>query len=249
MTDTIGYRAVIGALVPYTNTTVEAEFATITPPGVVNATARIKNYPRPTHDEEAYAKFMAQGPHHLEETIETVTPAEPDLIILGHSIDSFAGGVKGATKLQEHLSSHAKVCPVLVPSLALRDALHALGGGRRLAVLTPYLKPGGDQAAAFLKDAGFDVKRVKNLACKTAVAIARVKEDELRDSIRELDGGDVDAIVQVGTNLPFQAVAAEAEPFVRKPVLSINTASYWRALRMMKINDQMLGKGRLLEKH
>ncbi|MBM3504026.1 MAG: hypothetical protein FJX65_09130 [Alphaproteobacteria bacterium] len=249
MTDTIGFRAVIGALVPYTNTTVEAEFAAITPPGVVNATARIKNYPRPTHDDAAYAKFMAQGPQHLEETIDTVVPAEPDLIVLGHSIDSFAGGVKGATALTKKLSDHAKRCPVLVPSLALSDALAALGGCKHLAVLTPYLKPGGDQAAAYLKDAGFDVKRVKNLACPTAVAIARVPEQTLRDSIKELDGGDVDAIIQVGTNLPFQAVAAEAEPFVKKPVLSINTATYWRALRSLGIHDRMIGKGWLLERH
>ncbi|MSO65372.1 MAG: arylmalonate decarboxylase [Alphaproteobacteria bacterium] len=249
MTDTIGYRAVIGALVPYTNTICQAEFEALKPEGVVNATARIKNYPRPTHDEEAYRQFMAKGPHHLEETIDTVTPAEPDLILLGHSIDSFAGGVKGATALQERLSKHAKVCPVLVPSLALRDALHALGGCKRLAVLTPYLKPGGDQAAAFLTDAGFQVQRVKNLACKTGVAIARVSHDEMRNAVRELDGADVDAIVQAGTNLAFQSVAAEAEPFVRKPVLSINTAVYWYGLRFLKINDRLHGFGRLMQNH
>ncbi|MEK9946438.1 MAG: hypothetical protein VW999_10675 [Alphaproteobacteria bacterium] len=249
MTDVLGYRAKIGLMVPFTNTIVQPEYEAITPVGVTNHTARIPNRPRPTDDDDAYRKTMEEGAVGTEEVIDRLTPAALDMIILGHSIDSFGGGLKGATAFQKRLTEHAKVCPVMVPSLALKDAVEKLvAPGCRVSVLTPYLTPGGDQACDFMESAGFKVMRRKDFRCKTALAIAAVTEDESRAAIRELNGDDVDAIVQCGTNLPFQRVAAEAEFFLKKPVLSINTASYWAALRQLDIDDKVYGFGSLLEK-
>ncbi len=249
MTDVIGYRAKIGLMLPFTNTIVQPECEAITPVGVTNHTARIPNRPRPTDSDEAYRKAMEEGAVGTEAVIDRLTPAATDLILLGHSIDSFRGGLAGATALQDRLTRHAAICPVLVPSLALKAAVEKLASpGCRVSVLSPYLKPGGDQACDFMESAGFKVIRRKDFSCKTALDIAAVTEDESRAAIRELDGDDVDAIVQCGTNLPFQRVAAEAEFFLKKPVLSINTASYWAALRHLGIDDKVYGFGTLLER-
>lgn len=249
MTDVLGYRAKIGLLVPFTNTIVQPEYEAITPVGVTNHTARIPNRPRPTHSDEAYRKAMEDGAVGTEDVIDRLTPAALSAIILGHSIDSFRGGLEGATAFQERLTAHAKVCPVLVPSIALKDAVEKLvAPGCRVSVLTPYLKPGGDQACGFMESAGFQVMRRKDFRCQTALEIAAVTEDDSRAAIRELNADDVDAIVQCGTNLPFQRVAAEAEFFLKKPVLSINTASYWGAMRHLGITDRVYGYGTLLEK-
>ena len=77
--------------------------------------------------------------------------------------------------------------------------------------------------------------------------IAAVPAGVVRDSFRALDGDDVDAIVQVGTNLSAVAVAAAAEAWLGKPVLAINVATYWHALRQAGITDGVAGYGRLLE--
>jgi len=53
--------------------------------------------------------------------------------------------------------------------------------------------------------------------------------------------------VQVGTNLAMAEVAAMAELWLGKPVIAINTATYWHALRQSGIPDQIAGFGRLLE--
>ena len=45
------------------------------------------------------------------------------------------------------------------------------------------------------------------------------------------------------------ASAAAAELWLGKPVIAINTATYWHALRANGIRDQMAGFGRLLEEH
>ena len=74
-------------------------------------------------------------------------------------------------------------------------------------------------------------------------------ESRLRDVLRQLDGPDVDAIVQVGTNLSMIRLAAAAELWLGKPVIAINTATYWHALRANGIQDRIAGFGSLLEKY
>jgi maleate isomerase len=64
--------------------------------------------------------------------------------------------------------------------------------------------------------------------------------------LKELDGDDVDAIIQVGTNLSMVRLAAAAEMWLGKPIIAINTATYWHALRTNGIKDQMDGFGRLM---
>ena len=60
---------------------------------------------------------------------------------------------------------------------------------------------------------------------------------------------EVDAVVQVGTNLAMGEVAAMAEFWLDKPVLAINTATYWYALRYNNIKDKVYGWGKLLAEH
>ena len=62
-----------------------------------------------------------------------------------------------------------------------------------------------------------------------------------------LDGNDIDAILQVGTNLSMMRLAAAAELWLGKPVIAINTATYWHPLRQNGIADKVQGLGRLLE--
>ena len=58
---------------------------------------------------------------------------------------------------------------------------------------------------------------------------------------------DIDAILQVGTNLANAAVAAEAERWLGKPVLAMNVVTYWDALRRCGVEDRVFGYGRILE--
>jgi len=64
-----------------------------------------------------------------------------------------------------------------------------------------------------------------------------------------VNGPDVDAILQVGTNLAMARLAAIAEFWLDKPVLAINTATYWWALRQNGIEDKVDGFGSLLLQH
>ena len=62
-----------------------------------------------------------------------------------------------------------------------------------------------------------------------------------------IDGDDVDAIVQCGTNLSTVDVFPTLEHMLEKPLIPINVATVWHALRACGVEDKVTGKGRLLE--
>jgi maleate isomerase len=112
--------------------------------------------------------------------------------------------------------------------------------------VTPYQPVGDKNVVRFFSDLGFEVAAIKGLRCPTAIAIAHVTQDELRNSLMEVNKPDVDALVQVGTNLSMVSLADEAERWLGKPVIAINAATYWMALRDNGIQDKVYGCGRLL---
>jgi len=131
---------------------------------------------------------------------------------------------------------------------ACRMALEAFGA-ERIAVFSPYQPVADRQVSRFFTEAGFSVAAVTGLRCDSATSIADVHPPELVEVIDQIDDNSVDAIVQVGTNLSFVGQAAELEAELGKPVLAINVATLWHALRATGINDQIEGYGRLLAEH
>jgi maleate isomerase len=133
---------------------------------------------------------------------------------------------------------------------ACRAALRAYGKSvKRLGVVTPYMPIGDRQVVRFFTECGYKVVNLLGFKCKSPTAIAAVSKGELRNAINRVNRGKVDAIVQVGTNLACAEVAAMAEFWLGKPVLAINTATYWYALRQYGIKDKIPGWGSLLAEH
>ena len=98
-----------------------------------------------------------------------------------------------------------------------------------------------------MSDHGIETVADTCLRCPSWTSIAQVPTTTLRTELRKLDGDNVDALVQVGTNLSMVRLAAAAELYLGKPVIAINTATYWNALRQNGITDQIAGFGRLME--
>jgi maleate cis-trans isomerase len=104
---------------------------------------------------------------------------------------------------------------------------------------------------------GVERRRVDVLEqLETAKAVRRFEQRELDVIAVEsdgcvgpltADGVEPDAIVQVGTNLSMVGLAAEAERWLHKPVIAINAATWWMALRANGIEDKFYGYGRMFE--
>ena len=100
----------------------------------------------------------------------------------------------------------------------------------------------------YFEEAGFTIPRLIGLKCPSPVQIAHTPQSVIVETLRALDGDDVDAIVQVGTNLAAISVCAEAERWLHKPVLAINAVTYWDALRRSGVDDRVTGFGSVLER-
>jgi maleate isomerase len=247
MTDSLGFRRKFGVVAPSTNTAVQPEYDAMRPPGVTNHFGRIHIPNDPIKNDEDFNQLMVNIRAAMFAAIDRVMTCEPDYLILGMSSETFWDGLEGSQRLHERVEAHAGV-KVAMGSDASQSALKRLGNIKRIGVITPYMPLGDEQVRRFFTDCGFEIVRLKGLCCDSPVAIAHVSERTLRDAILEVNGPDVDAVIQVGTNLVMAQLAGLAEFWLDKPVLAINTATYWYALRQNGIDDRRDGFGSLLSR-
>jgi maleate isomerase len=247
MTDSLGYRKKFAVIAPSTNTSVQPELDAMAPRGVTNHFGRIAIPNDPIDNDDDFNQLMHNIRASMMETIDRVMTCEPDYLIMGMSSETFWDGLEGSQRLRERVEQRAGV-KVAMGSDASQAALKRYGA-RRLGVITPYMPVGDAQVRRFFEDCGFEIVRLKGLKCASPVKIAHVSERELRDAIIEVNRPDVDAIIQVGTNLAMARLAGIAEFWLGKPVLAINTCIYWWALRENGIGDKIDGFGSLLLDH
>lgn len=243
--DSLGWRAKVGIVMPSTNTTVQPECEALRPKGVTNHVARVHIEERKLTSEQVFLEHVAAMRAGITDAIAQVMTCDPAHLVMGVALEAFWGGVKAAEELEASLREQSGV-GISMGSTAAAAALNAFGA-KRIAVLTPHQPRGDEMVRQYLEEAGFEIVRLTGLKCASPRLIAHVQPDELRKAFLALDGNDVDAILQVGTNLAGMAVAAEAERWLGKPVLSMNAITYWHALRALGLDDKVEGHGRILE--
>jgi maleate isomerase len=248
MTDSLGPRLKVGVVVPSTNTSAQPELDALRPAGVTNHTGRMLINDDSMVDEPGFDHVMRSIRDSTHPAIRSVVSCNPDTVIIGVSPESYWDGPGSHAAVLASMREAAGGLPVVMSPDAI-DAALAVHDAKRVAVITPYLPVGDDSVSRFFTDSGYDVVRVHGLGMPSPAKISHVSEVQLRDAVREVDGDDVDAIVQVGTNVAMSRLAAAAEFWIGKPVLSNNTVLYWHALRRNGITDRITGFGSLLSEH
>ncbi|OPC79661.1 arylmalonate decarboxylase [Embleya scabrispora] len=247
MTDALGWRRKLAVIAPSTNTIVEPDFHAMSVPGVTAHFGRIHIHDQDMNGDEGMNHLLEQIRAGIAAACERVLTCEPDAVVMGMSAETFWGGVEGNRAFVDHISRITGL-PVTTGAEACRRALE-LHEAKRIAVVTPYQPVGDANVYQFFTELGFDVVGVHGLRCPTAVSIAHVDEDTLRTALITVNAPDVDAIVQCGTNLSMIRLADEAERWLGKPVIAINAATWWLALRSNGITDTVHGAGSLLRDH
>jgi maleate isomerase len=245
MTDVLGWRRKFGVIGPSTNTIVQPDFDDMRPPGVTNHYSRIftPNADAVSNDSFRAATDVIAG--NVLDAVRSVMTCAPHYLVMGMSAVTFIKGAKGADAFMRQVEETAGV-KISIGSHASTAALRRYGGVRRIAVLSPYWPVMNIEVIRYFNDMGYEVVRDICLQCRSWIQIAEQTTDTLRAALIKLDGDDVDAIVQVGTNLSMVRLAAATEIWLGKPIIAINTATYWHALRANGIEDRLEGFGRLL---
>jgi maleate isomerase len=245
MRTVLAHRQVFGVIVPSTNTVVEDEYYRARPPGVSFHAGRILIEDEDLGGDDVFETFLTSLRAQLARAVESVMTCRPDHIVMGMSAETFWGGADGNAEFEAWVRELSGL-RVTTGASACRAALTALGV-RRIGVITPYQPVADEQVRRYFEQIGFEVTAVHGLRCDSATSIAQVPPERIEAAFRAVDGPDVDALVQAGTNLPVVDVAVGLERTLGKPVLPINTATLWHALRTCGIDDRIADRGLLLE--
>lgn len=248
MPDSLGSRLKIGIIAPASNTVVQPECDGMRPRGVSNHMGRVLIPDSPVDSEAEFANLMSGIRNSIEGALDSVMACAPSTVVLAMSAETFWEGTLDPAALQAHLESrtHARV---ILGGTACQLAMQRYGGVRRISLITPYMPSGDAQVRKSFADIGFEVVNLLGLKCNSPLLMAHESPERLRRAVREVDDPSVELILQVGTNLAFAKVAAEAEGWLGKPVLAVNTCAYWQALRTNGIDDKIDGYGSLLSEH
>ncbi|HBH89812.1 hypothetical protein [Ponticaulis sp.] len=246
MTDSLGFRKKFAVIAPSTNTSVQPEYDDMRPYGVTNHFERIHIPDTKVFDDDSFMEMINNIRNATMDSVDTAMTMDPDCVVMGMSAETFWDGADGAERLQKKMEEKTGGVPVVMGSHAVEAAIKAYGGIKKLGIVTPYAPVGDANVKRFFEDLGYEVVHIKGLASPSPMLIAHEPPQKLKHAAIEVSEG-VDAIIQAGTNLAFGKVATMAEFWLEKPVIAINTATYWHALRTNGINDRMPGFGHLLE--
>jgi len=208
----------VGVIIPSSNTTVEADFMRKLPTGVTVHAARM---------------FLAETTAEAERRMifDHVPMAVADLATLRPHVVTFActsgGAVLGAEGEAKLIGDIAREtgAPVVSTNDAVGRAIEQ-EGGRRIAVLTPYIDELNDAIGAGLERRGLDVVHIAGLGMTDNFGISSVTPREIvAFAERALASCSFDLLFVSCTN--FRAV--EARPLLQQrfgvPVVTSNQAT------------------------
>ncbi len=252
----IAPRAQIGVIIPATNTGVEYDLQKFIVEGITWHPSRfwveLRDWAQAVEDsgkpvDEVFEDFLEKIRSEVPLAIRNVLSAKVDHIMIGMSAENFWGGQAGNEEFEGRIRDQIGTDVGLTTSAAAcKEALKRFGA-KRISVISPYPPIGDQNVERFFGDIGFEVKHAVGLCRPSATEIATTTTQEVLDVVREVDGDDVDAIVQVGTNLSTADIFPVLENTLGKPCIPINVATIWQTFRDCGINDKIYGKGRLFE--
>jgi maleate cis-trans isomerase len=200
-------HGLVGLLVPQANTTVEAEFGILMPPGVAFISARL------TSPQAGIADRMRDYIASLDTTIAQFANAPLGALALAVTGASYYTGVEEEDAAVARIEDRLGV-PVVTAARAVRDSLLALSA-RRIGLVSPYPPDVTAASAAYWAARGFEVARIAETRAPDGAfhPIYALGSDAAVAALDSLDATGLDAVVMLGTGMPV------LRPILARPAL------------------------------
>ena len=241
----------IGLIVPSSNTTMETEL-----PALLRRRERV----RPEDSFTFHAARMRMR-HVTPEELAAMNAQtgraageladlRPDVVATACLVAIMAQGpghhCAAEAQIAEALAAEGATAPVVSSAGALVAALGALGA-RRIAIVTPYLKPLTERVVAYLEDARVEVHDALSLEVADNRAVAALDPADLERHWRRLDLTGCDALVlSACVQMPSLPAIDAVEQASGLPTLSAATATAWALLRALELEPAIPQAGSLL---
>jgi maleate isomerase len=237
----------VGLVVPSSNVTVETEMPAI-----------LGRHPDAAFSFHSSRMRMAKvSPEQLaamnaqrERCILELGDAQPDVILYACLVALMAVGPGEHQRVESLVAEQlaAGGSPALVRSSAgaLTEALRGLGA-RRIALVTPYMRPLAEKVVAYIEAEGFAVAGWRALEVEDNRAVGCIPGDQVLSAARALDLTGADALViSACVQMPSLDLIEAAEAELGLPVLSAATAGAYSILRASGLPLAIGGAGSLL---
>ncbi|MGP3975858.1 maleate cis-trans isomerase family protein [Streptomyces sp. 8N114] len=239
-------------IVPSSNLTMEAEL-----PRMLRAREEVDSGDRFVF-HTARARMQHVTPEQLramnaqaERAATELADARPDVVATACLVAIMAQGpgyhCTAEDSITATLRAEGAQAPVVSSAGALLSGIAALGA-KRVAIVTPYLKPLTEAVVAYLEEAGVEVVDSLSLEVPDNLAVARLDPADLREHWRKLDLAGADALVlSACVQMPSLPSIQPVQDEVGIPVLSAATATTFRILSELGLATTVPGAGALLD--
>jgi maleate isomerase len=234
MPDRYGPRGVVAVVIPIQNSNMQPEYEAMRPAGVSNQIYRFWL-------EGDGDTPMAAAIRVIPDTLK----CWPDTIIVGNSVEMRNVSVATHLRYRARLQEAAGDVRVVTAAEACEAALRTLGA-RRVGLLNPMFKENSESAAVYYRELGFEVPAISWLDIDKPEKIIGVQPEQIAAVFSEIAGPEVDALLHVGGALGVVDMLDDLENELGNPIVSVNAATYWYALRLLGVLDPIPGFGQLL---
>jgi len=243
------HRIKFGVIIPSTNTTVEYDYWKMLFSNDLKGigfhiAGLLVEAPKLACDEDML-DFLAQFRRQIISTVDNVMTCEPQYLVMGMSLETFFGGWEGNKEFKKELQDRTGL-NVATGAEACRYALEKFKA-KKICIITPYADIGDKNVVKFFEEIGCEVLRIHGFKCGSATDIAHVPEawceQVIREELATVEG--CEAIVQCGTNLSMVSLSDRLEGELGIPIIAINAATLWFAMRENNMNDKLQGATRL----
>ncbi|WP_020659617.1 maleate cis-trans isomerase family protein [Amycolatopsis benzoatilytica] len=237
----------IGLVVPSSNVTVETEV-----PALLgrHAEARFSFHSSRMRMHQVSPEELRAMNAQRERCIDELADASVDALLYACLVALMAQGPgehqRTEAAVVKQLANAGQHPAVLSSAGALVEGLAALGA-RRIALVTPYLRPLAEQVVGYLESEGLEVRDWAALEVGDNAEVGCIPGERVMAAARGLNLDGVDALViSACVQMPSLNLVGPAEAEFGVPVLSAATAGAFTLLRHLGLATELPGAGSLL---
>lgn len=240
-------RHSVGLIVPSSNVTVETEMP-----------ALLARHPSAEFSfHSSRMRMHTVSPDELramnsqrERCVDELSDAGVDAVLYACLVAVMAQGAGEHDQVEEavaaHLGERGRAVEVTSSAGALVEALRALSV-RRIALVTPYMRPLAEQVVGYLEAEKFEVSSWLALEVADNGQVACIPGQDVMAAARSLDLSGAEALViSACVQMPSLPLVQEAEQEFGIPVLSAATAGAHTLLRRLQLPVDIPDAGSLL---
>ena len=222
MTVEYASKALVGVLTPQANTTVEPEYAMMTPLNSAWINARMLS-PHKTI-EERLVDYWSRAP----EFARQFANAPITSIAFACTGTSYLVGKDSEDATLAQVSKESGGLPAMSAATSVVDSLRLIGA-KRIGLVSPYSGALDAACTPYWEDRGFEVAMKTNATGATHEfhPIYSLPSGSAQMALDEMPDDELDAIVMLGTGMPTLAPIARVPFKGRTPVLSCMFCIVW----------------------